>query len=219
MSHILPAPEQARRAPLQALSWSVAAPRRAARERVGRQPWLTLGLFVLTAFVVTWQTLWPPLIGHLQWDAARVGQGELWRLVTGLLVHTNGESQILVNLSTLLVLGAFVELRWSRTIWLSAFLAGAFSAEAAGVYWYPVGGGNSVGLWGLLGLTLVGLMANHQARWPLRWGLPLLGFSIGALFCYFSDIHGPPVFAGALVGIIALHHARARGQEPLRIGG
>jgi membrane associated rhomboid family serine protease len=212
VTHILHAPEPALRR-LQHWVPAIARDRQVVAETAPefRKPWLTLGLFLLVAVVILWQTAWPPLIDRLQWNAVKVGEGEVWRLVTGLLVHTNGQSQIVVNMATLLALGSFVEQRWPRIVWLAAFFAGAFSAEAAGVHWYPVGGGMSVGLWGLFGLTLAGALTNPEASLPVRIVWPALGCAAGLLFCFASDIHGPPVFAGALVGFTAL----ALGTQPL----
>lgn len=170
----------------------------------GRRPYATATIMLLSGAGFILQLLWPPAIGLLQWDAARVAQGEVWRLFTVILVHTNGVPHIALNLAILMVLGPYVEQRWSRWAWMAGFWAGVFAAEAVGVSWLPVGGGNSVGLGGVFGLGLVGLLADPRVSRSARLAVPIASFVIAVFATLAADIHGPPIFAGALVGLAAL---------------
>lgn len=170
----------------------------------GRRPYATAAIALLSGSGFILQLVWPEAIGLLQWDAGRVAQGDVWRLLTVILVHTNGVPHIALNLAILMVLGPYVEQRWSRWAWMAAFWAGVFAAEAAGVFWLPVGGGNSVGLGGVFGLGLVGLLLDHTVSRSARLAVPIASFVIALFATLATDIHGPPIFAGALVGLVAL---------------
>lgn len=174
-----------------------------------RWPWLTLAVVALTAAVIALQLLHPPMIEGWQWDAERVRRGELWRMVTGAFVHTAGPAQMVFNVIGLLVIGWLVEQQWSRLAWALAALAGIAAAEAAALFWFPVGGGISVALGGLVGLALVGWLFDPRLPAWFRFGVPLL-YLLGAVYVAFrADIHGPPVMAGAVVGIFLLGKRRS----------
>ena len=175
-----------------------------------RWPYATMTIFALSGGGFIVQTLWPEAISLLQWNAALVAQGEIWRLLTVILVHTNGVPHIALNLAILAILGPYVEQRWSRWAWAAAFLVGVFAGEAAGVFWLTEGGGNSVGLGGLFGLGLVGLLADGSAPRSARLAIPIASFVIALIVTVLSDIHGPPIFAGAVVGLVALRMGARR---------
>jgi len=191
---------------------SAAAPGAVAAARVSmkrlRWPWLTLSLAGVTLAVVVAQLLHPALILAWQWEVARIAAGEWWRPVTGLLVHTGGWAQIVFNLLGLLVIGWLAEQGWSRLAWAIAALAGIVAAEIAAVWWLPAGGGISVVLGGLVGLTISGWAADRRLPVLFRLVLPLAYLAGAAYVCLLNDIHGPPVFAGALAGLALLHQRR-----------
>ena len=147
------------------------------------------------------QTAYPPLLAAWQWDSMRVGSGEYWRIATAPFVHSNGWGQILSNLAGLLVIGWLVEQQWSRAAWLAAALAGVVSGEISATFWEPVGGGISVAIGGLVGLALTGWMLHPNLPAWFRFGVPLLYVCGAGYAVYLGDIHGPPVLAGALVGL------------------
>ncbi|HEV7292857.1 MAG TPA: rhomboid family intramembrane serine protease [Devosia sp.] len=173
-----------------------------------RWPWLTLAVAAIMLLFVTAQTIWPELIGHLRWEAERVLAGEVWRMASGAFIHTNGPLQIIFNLVGLLFIGWFVEQHWSRLAWSVAFVGGVLAAELFAILWYPVGGGLSVGLGGLVGLTLAGWARYREVRWIVRVPLVLLYLAGTAYVIYLQDLHGPPIIAGALVGIVMARSRR-----------
>lgn len=71
-----------------------------------RAPVLTLSLAGAAALVY----IAGPLNATLVYDRVAIGQGELWRLVTGQLVHFS-TAHLVYNLVALLVAGAIVEVR------------------------------------------------------------------------------------------------------------
>ena len=78
------------------------------------------------------------------------------------------------------------------------------AGEVAGIYWQPVGGGNSVAICGLIGLFSV-----WQAAMPARGGPPpvigaVVWGGIGLWLVTHEDIHGAALVAGFLVGFAAV---------------
>ena len=89
-----------------------------------RVPTVTLAVALLAA-VVHWL---PILAGALVYDRARVLDGDVWRVVTGSLVHVS-RAHLLANLAAVLLLGAVVERRGRAR----AALLYAGAAAAVGV--------------------------------------------------------------------------------------
>lgn len=223
-------------------------PRRFVEDWTGRPPVLTIvGLLLIAVFMVL-QAVEPFVLAALRRDLPAVQAGEWWRLLSPLLVQSDGWPQFAFNFAGLAILGAAIERRCGRWWWLALVLAGAAAGEAAGYAWDPHGAGSSVAVCGLLG----GLLAftwrrDRRHSWPLEFsfywmtslaGLALLGATgavsacvslalvIGAvrargangpaavgiaiavmiaealLLCALMDEHGPPVLAGALVGLL-----------------
>ena len=166
-----------------------------------RTPRATIGLLTLVVAAVALQTLDGRLLPAWQWDAPAVMRGEVWRMFTGALVHSHGWSQIAFNLTGLVLIGWLVEQQWSRRAWALAATAGIAAGELSAVWWHPVGGGISVALGGLVGLAVVGWLIDPRLPAWFRFGLPALYLAGATYVVSLSDIHGPPLFAGAGVGL------------------
>ncbi len=178
-----------------------------------RWPWLTLAVFALTLLMVVAQTLNPEMLAALQWDAAAVAEGELWRIFTGPFVHSNGWGQIISNLTGLLLIGWLTEQQWSRRAWAAAAVTGVAAAEASAIWWYTVGGGISVLLGGLVGLLVAGWLSDRRLPGWFRFGVPV-AYLVGAGYVVsLTDIHGPPVFAGVLTGALLLRERRTSARR------
>ena len=165
-----------------------------------RTPWLTLGIFVLTLAVTAAMWRWPGIGPALERDP-RMLAGEWWRFFSTWLVLIDGWSQVLLNSIGLLVYGTLVERSLGRGWWLVAYVVAGLVGEVAGLFWQPVGGGNSVAICGLIGLFSV-----WQAARPSRGGPPaVLGAVIwgglGLWLVTHSDIHGAALVAGFAVGL------------------
>lgn len=94
------------------------------------QPWLTGLAVLLTAGL--WLLL-GPAPPALVYDRAAVTQGEWWRLVTGHLVHSDGE-HALWDITALALIGGIMERRGRRRLALAA-LAGMASVGACLWWW------------------------------------------------------------------------------------
>ena len=165
-------------------------------------PWLTLAVFVAT-LGVTAAMAWQPWLGPaLERDPAML-HGEWWRFVTTWFVLTDGWLQIVVNSIGLLAYGTLVERTIGRGWWIVAYVVAGLVGGVAGIFWQPVGGGNSVALCGLIGLFSVWLAVRPQRGGPP----PVLGAvvwgGLGLWLVTHSDIHGAALVAGFLVGAAA----------------
>lgn len=173
-------------------------------DRARTIPWLTLGVFVLTSAVTAAMYLRWPVLGPMLERDPRMLAGEWWRFVTSWLVLTDGWSQIVVNSIGLLIYGVGVERLIGRGWWVIAYVVGGLAGEAAGIFWQPVGGGNSVAICGLIGLFSV-----WEAAMPRKGGPPpvigaVIWGGIGLWLVTHEDIHGAALVAGFLVGLAAV---------------
>jgi rhomboid protease GluP len=166
-------------------------------------PWLTIVVFVVCGAFTAAQFFYPQLIPALRRQPSMFNALELWRLVTSLLVHDGGWTQIAGNFISLAVIGTLAEWVTSRWLWLLAFFAGGLSGNIIGYFWQPYGAGNSIAFYGLLGLLAAWLL-SHPVRNPrVRYGLPIIVAALAFVLCMMQDIHGPPLLFGLLIGLAA----------------
>ncbi|MGH7505733.1 MAG: rhomboid family intramembrane serine protease [Longimicrobiales bacterium] len=159
------------------------------------------------------QFVWHDVLTSLRRDPAMIANAQYWRFVTAWLVHDDGLEQIVFSFTTLAILGTFAERLFGRRLWGMAYVACGLVGEVAGIFWQPVGGGNSVALCGLAGLLAVYLAARTDQPVQVRFGFPVVVLGGGILLTAMSDIHGPPLMAGILIGLIA------RRLRPALFGG
>lgn len=166
-------------------------------------PWLTLTVFALTSAVTATMYLrWPELGPLLERDPSML-EGEWWRFVTSWLVMTDGWGQIVVNSIGLLIYGTLVEGTIGRKWWIVAYVVAGLAGEVVGIFWQPVGGGNSVAICGLIGLYSVWTtLGPSKAGAPPILGTVVWG-GIGLWLITHSDIHGAALCAGFIVGAAA----------------
>ena len=164
-----------------------------------RLPWLTLAVFAVTSLVTGAMLVRPEIGTALQRDP-QILEGEWWRFVTTWLVLTDGWVQIVVNSLGLLIFGTLVERRHGRVWWAVAYVVAGLAGEIAGIFWQPVGGGNSVAICGLIGLFAVGLTTRTSVPAPARWGSFGLWGALGLWLTARADIHGAALLAGFAVG-------------------
>lgn len=178
-----------------------------------RIPWLTLTVFALTSIVTAAMYLKWPELGPLLERDPRMLHGEWWRFATTWFVLTDGWAQIVINSIGLLAYGVLVERTIGRVWWLFAYVGAGLAGEVAGIFWQPVGGGNSVAICGLIGLFSVWQAVSRKSLGPPRllgamaWGGIALWLVLG------SDIHGAALLAGFGIGALRwLLSARQREQ-------
>lgn len=165
-----------------------------------RLPWLTLLVLVATLAVTgAMDVRWPELGPLLERDPAML-HGEWWRYVTTWFVLTDGWTQIVVNSLGLLIYGTLAEQAVGRVWWSIAYVVAGLVGEVAGIFWQPVGGGNSVAICGLIGLFTI-----WQVTRPARGGPPpvvglVIWGGLGLWLVTHADIHGAALCAGFAIG-------------------
>lgn len=173
-------------------------------------PWLTLGVFAVTAAFTAAMLAWPQVGTALERDPAML-QGEWWRFFTTWLVLTDGWAQIVMNNIALLVFGTIVEWRVGRGWWIAAYVIAGLAGEVAGIFWQPVGGGNSVAICGLLGLFAISQLDVRGMPLPARFGAATVCTGIALWLAFRSDIHGIALATGLLVAA-GYFFVRRRGE-------
>jgi rhomboid family GlyGly-CTERM serine protease len=139
----------------------------------------------------------------LQYDRARVADGELWRLLTGQMTHWTARMAA-VDLAVLLALGVWLEMGGRRRAVALALGIGAL-LTAAGVELLLPGLGVYRGSSGLASALFV-LAALEAMRPPAR--LPSRAMAAGALLLFAAKVTwetagGHPLFAGGLPAEVA----------------
>jgi rhomboid protease GluP len=188
------------------------------RTRRDALPVATLLVGLLTAAVSIVALAHPDLLRLLERHPTGEGRPWLsWRLVTSLLVH---DAWILMafNLVGLAVVGPAVERRVGAARWIALYLVGGLVGELAGVFWQPVGAGNSVASFGLVGGLLTLMLDRRSAPPPfaalyaVAWVLVYVGLALGGIT--------GAVIAGVLCGPLGalLARARARDASPRLLG-
>jgi rhomboid family GlyGly-CTERM serine protease len=138
----------------------------------------------------------------LRYDRAALEAGQLWRLLTGHLVHF-GWGHLWPNVLALLLIGGLLEEFLTTGEWFAATLAAALAIDAGlfatGIDWY-------VGLSGALhGLVACGALMMLQAR---RFGIgAALALGLAAKLAW-ESAQGPIPFTEASAGgpvLVAAH--------------
>ncbi len=164
-------------------------------------PWLTLGVLVVTMAVTAAMYRWPEIGTALQRSPEMVA-GQYWRFVTAWLVQVDGPVQILCNGLGLVVFGSICEWRAGRGWWLAAYVTAGLAGEVAGIFWQPLGGGNSVAVLGLFALFSVSQLGRRGMPLPARV-MPIAAAGAGAIWLLVQrDIQGVALAAGLLLASV-----------------
>jgi membrane associated rhomboid family serine protease len=170
-----------------------------------RFPWLTIGVFAVTAAVsITQLTRSPWLLARLERTPAGL-HGQLWRTATSLVVQDGGLIGTASNLFFLLVLGIAAERSVSRGRWLLGYLGAGLAGEIAGYAWQPTGGGNSVAVCGLAGIVAIALC--HRGRSVPSFGGPATLLWCG---CLLATWYVPLLAIGVVAAGLSIRLVRAR---------
>ncbi|MEV4618070.1 rhomboid family intramembrane serine protease [Asanoa sp. NPDC049573] len=134
---------------------------------------LTSAVFVVTAVPSLLQFAFPSVLTTLQRTPA-IRDGEVWRLVTSLVVQDGGWFGTISNLFFLVVVGSLAELVLRRWLWAVCYFGFGLVAEVIAVVWQPTGGGNSIAICGLAGALTVALL-TRPLRASAAWRSDALG--------------------------------------------
>lgn len=180
---------------------------RLAPERLVRIPVVTLVLIVAISTVSAIGYGHPGVFEALERQRGAVADGQVWRLVTPLLVQTDGWKALLGVMWLLLVVGLVAEPLFGHARFLALFLLAGMVGHSVGIVWQPGAGGASVGALGPAGALAALLLRPPGLGDPTARRVRPLGRLIGAAAVVIgvalltdTDIHGPALLAGICLG-------------------
>lgn len=140
----------------------------------------------------------PWLLADLERNRDLLARGQVWRLVTSLVVQDGGAVGAVFNLVFLAVVGFAAEDVWDRS-WVVIALAAGIGGQLWGLLVQPAGAGNSVVNFGLAA-SLAAMSVLQGPRVPRVLGLVSL---VGAVtLLVLDDIHGGASLIGAVLGLL-----------------
>ena len=135
---------------------------------------------------------------NLERNWTLIARGQVWRLLTSLVVQDGGLVGAIFNLLALAAIGVAAERVWGAKRWIAIALAAGVGAQFWGKIVQPVGGGNSVAVFGLAASVAVLAMLQGVGIQRLLGLVSLLG---AAVLLAIGDIHGGAATIGALLGL------------------
>lgn len=154
-------------------------------------------------------TVAPWLLAVLERDWAAIRSGEVWRLVTSLVVQDGGVPGTVSNLTFLAVVGVVAERLWGAGRWVAIALAAGVGAQFWGAVVQPVGGGNSVVVFGLA--ASLAAVSLRRGRGPARL-LGIASLLIAVVLLVIGDLHGGAALIGGVAGAVLQPPRRSASQ-------
>ena len=182
------------------------------------------------------QFSFPALLEVARRSPGGLAQGQVWRLLTPLLIHPDGILQLGYNMVLLALSGPFAERRFGSRAALGLYLAGGLAGNLTGALWDPTGGGASVGVMGMLG-ALAGRTTRRGAGDPLPLAMaavtgaalaglklgPQLGITLAAIGSVeaiaLSRHHVLRPLAGTVIGLGVVLAALSDNHGPALLAG
>ena len=204
---------------------SVRVAERKPRPRVGgaptprrpRLPVLTATALIGTLVGSSTRIFGAGVFHALRRDPTKLAQGQLWRLITPVLVQ--GDRSLLAIVGVFLLCGAIGvagERMLPRTEWAALYLIGALAGHGIGEVFQPHQSGMSVAFAAILGgITAHVLLGRRRPRWPWRARFAAL-VPLAVLDTALRDIHGVPLLAGLITG--SVFELRSRASSCTRSG-
>jgi rhomboid protease GluP len=157
---------------------------------------LTLGV---TAVLTASRLVGDGVLDAVRRDPAALGHGQLWRLVSPVLVQGDRSLFAVLGVFALCsVIGATGERILPRRRWIALYFIGALAGHSAGEVFQPHQSGSSVAFAGILGglaaYALFGCAPVLQ-DWRTRAAVAI---PLAVLDTVFRDIHGVAFLAGLL---------------------
>lgn len=165
------------------------------------------------------------------WGASigpRTTNGEWWRLVSAMFVHS-GPLHLVANILGLVQIGLIVERLCGRLAFATVFLSAGLTSSLVSLALHPVdvSGGASGSIFGVYGLFLAVVIAGHVFHSPLT--IPpmavlkvLPGAAVFMLYSIAAGFDGAAEFAGLgvgfIFGLVLAKDVGARTSPPLRVG-
>ena len=163
-----------------------------------RWPWATTVAVIIVGIPSLAQfTVAPWLLNSLERNWTLIARGQVWRLLTSLVVQDGGVAGAIFNVVALAVIGFAAEQVWGPWRWTVIALSGALAGELWGKIVQPIGAGNSVAVFSLAASLAVVAMLRGAGLQRLLGVISLAG---AALLLIIGDIHGGAATVGAVLG-------------------
>jgi membrane associated rhomboid family serine protease len=195
-----------------ATAYAAFAIRRFPTSRQRTWPWATtVALLIIGVPTVAQFTVAPWLLQNLERNWTLISGGQIWRLLTSLVVQDGGLAGAIFNLVALAMIGVAAEKAWGATRWIAIALIGALGAQLWGKIVQPIGGGNSVMVFSLAASVAVLAVLRGVRVQRLLGVISLLG---AAVLLIIGDLHGGAAAIGALLGaVFAKSHLLESAQQ------
>jgi membrane associated rhomboid family serine protease len=132
-------------------------------------------------------------------DPEALMAGQVWRLISPVLVQPDPLTSV-IGLGVLAaVVGTVAERTFGTGRVIVLLVAGALAGHSVGELWQPYSGGVSVAFCGPLGALAVYVLIARIRRQFVLAAVVLAG---AVVLCVITDIHGPAILAGAVVGFV-----------------
>ena len=190
------------------------------RPRRWRFPILTTVTLSLTAAVTASRLAGPGVVDALRRDPSALRSGQLWRLLSPVLVLTDRSVLVVVGvLVAAAVVGAVAEQLFTPGRWITLYLVGALVGHGLGEVFQPLQGGTSVAFAALLG-GLAAYALGRGTRVPAVLRIEAaVAIPLAVAGTLARDIHGLPFLAGLALVVLWLHRdagAQGRAAAPAR---
>ena len=176
-----------------------------------RLPVATISVLLITGAVTGLQFAYPEILSSLRRRPGAISDGQWWRMITPMLVHSGGWPHFAFNAVAIAVVGTIAERIFGWRRWLILYFVSGIIGEVAGYAWKPDGAGASVGGAGLLGGVTTWLLVRKGL--PRRARAGAIVVLIGTLtLTLYHDVHGPPILAGVILAAIMLRNQPGSGS-------
>jgi rhomboid protease GluP len=184
-----------------------------------RWPWATTVAVIIVGIPTLAQfTVAPWLLNSLERNWTLIARGQVWRLLTSLVVQDGGVAGAIFNLVALAIIGFAAEQVWGPLRWTVIALTGAIAGELWGKIVQPIGAGNSVAVFSLAASLAVVAMLRGAG---LQRVLGVISLAGAALLLIIGDIHGGAATVGAVLGglLAPFTHSAKASSDVSRSGG
>lgn len=148
------------------------------------------------------------MLAPLERDWSGIRAGQLWRLVTSVVVQDGGVLGLLYNVFCLTLVLLAAQRYWSglRT-WITFWVGAVASNLVVGPHLEPVGAGNSMAAFALGSAILSNILLSRPDRRALVWVVVALACVV--LMVAGHDYHAVSCVVGLIAGLVPPYGARA----------
>ena len=173
-----------------------------------RSLWVSISLISLTFIVTSLQFVFPAIIPVLDRNKEALLSGEVWRLISPLLIQPLGVWQCLFNGLFFIAFLPVGEYLYGRSI-LLIYLVTGLTGQIVNIYWNAMlRGGSSTALYGVIGALFMYILLNRKVFPRAYILIPAAGFSGAIVLCFYKDGHAPSLLVGGVLGLALRRNSR-----------